>query len=154
MIMHIEAATKADLPALTKLLAVLFAQEAEFTPNPEVQCRGLPRTITNREVGIVLVANEGETVLGMVILLYTVSTALGGRVALLEDMVVGPKARGGGVGSHLLQRAVAVAEAAGCLLITLFTDQQNLSSQRFYKRHGFAPSSMVPMHLHLAVSQS
>jgi len=131
MIMHIEAATKADLPTLTKLLAVLFAQEAEFTPNPEVQCRGLPRIITNREVGIVLVANEGETVLGMVILLYTVSTALGGRVALLEDMVVGPKARGGGVGSHLLQRAVAVAEAAGCLRITLFTDQQNLSSQRF-----------------------
>jgi len=154
MTMHIEAATEADLPALTKLLALLFAQEAEFTPNPEAQCSGLLRIITNRDVGIVLVAKEGESVLGMVILLYTVSTALGGRVALLEDMVVGPKARGGGIGSHLLQRAVAVAEAAGCLRITLLTDQHNLSAQRFYTRHGFTPSSMVPMRLHLAVSQS
>ena len=152
--MHIEAATEADLPALTKLLAVLFAQEAEFTPNPEAQHRGLLRIITNREVGIILVAKEDETVLGMVILLYTVSTALGERVALLEDMVVGPEARGRGVGSHLLKRAVSVAEAAGCLRITLLTDQLNLSAQRFYKRHGFTPSSMVPMRLHLAVSQS
>ena len=92
MTMHIEAATEVDVPALSKLLAVLFAQEAEFTPNPEAQCSGLLRIITNRDVGIVLVAKEGETVLGMVILLYTISTALGGRVALLEDMVVGPKA--------------------------------------------------------------
>jgi hypothetical protein len=58
--MHIEAATEADVPALSKLLAVLFAQEAEFTPNPETQRRGLQRIITNREVGIVLVAKEGE----------------------------------------------------------------------------------------------
>ena len=148
--MHIEAATEVDVPALSKLLAVLFAQEAEFNPNPETQRRGLQRIITNREVGIVLVAKEDETVLGMVILLYTVSTALGERVALLEDMVVGPEARGGGVGSHLLKRAVAVAEAAGCLRITLLTDPQNLSAQRFYRRHGFASSSMVPMRLHLA----
>ena len=154
MTITIEAATEADVPALTKLLSVLFAQEAEFTPNPEAQRRSLLRIITNREVGIVLVAKEGETVLGMVSLLYTVSTALGERVALLEDMVVGHEARGGGIGSHLLQRALAVAEEAGCLRITLLTDQQNLSAQRFYKRHGFAASSMVPMRLQLVASHS
>jgi ribosomal protein S18 acetylase RimI-like enzyme len=77
---------------------------------------------------------------------------LGEKVALLEDMVVSPDARGGGAGFHLLQRAVAVAEAAGCLYITLLTDQQNLSAQGFYKRHGFAASSMVPLRLHLAAS--
>lgn len=151
--MHIEAATEVDVPALSKLLAVLFAQEAEFTPNTEIQRRGLQRIITNREVGIVLFAKEDETVLGMVILLYTVSTALGERVALLEDMVVFPEARGARVGSHLLKRAVAVAEAAGCQRITLLTDQQNLSAQHFYKRRGFTPSSMVPMRLDLAASQ-
>jgi hypothetical protein len=63
--MHIEAATEADVPALTELLSVLFAQEAEFTPNPEAQRRGLLRIITNPEVGIVLVAKEGAAVLGI-----------------------------------------------------------------------------------------
>jgi ribosomal protein S18 acetylase RimI-like enzyme len=148
--MQIELATEADVLALTELLAVLFAQEAEFTPNPEAQCRGLLRIITNPEIGIVLVAKEGVAVLGMVSLQYTISTALGERVGLLEDMVVSPDARGSGVGSRLLQEAIVVAEAGGCRRITLLTDQTNLSAQRFYKRHGFEASAMVPLRLSLA----
>ncbi len=152
--MHIESATTTDVPELTELLSVLFAQEAEFTPNPEAQRHGLLRIITNPEVGIVLVAKEGAAVLGMVNLLYTISTALGERVALLEDMVVGPEARGAGVGSRLLQEAISVAKAAGCRRITLLTDQANLSAQRFYKQQGFEASTMVPLRLLLASDQS
>ncbi len=152
--MHIEAATEEDVPALTELLSVLFAQEAEFTPNPEVQRRGLLRIITNPEVGVVLVAKEGSVVLGMVNLLFTVSTALGERVALLEDMVVGSEARGAGVGSRLLQEAVTVAKASGCRRITLLTDESNQAAQRFYKRQGFEASTMIPLRLHLASGQS
>jgi ribosomal protein S18 acetylase RimI-like enzyme len=101
-----------------------------------------------------MIAKEGSAVLAMVTLLFTVSTALGERVALLEDMVVSPEARGTGVGSHLLQAAVAVAKADGCRLITLITDEMNLSAQRFYKRHGFELSTMVPLRLRLESSQS
>jgi len=152
--MHIEAATEADVPALTELLAVLFEQEAEFKPNPEAQRRGLLRIITKPEVGIILVVKEGAEVLAMITLLFTVSTALGERVALLEDMVVGPAARGSGVGSRLLQEAIVVAEEGGCRRITLLTDQANLSAQRFYKRHGFEASTMVPLRLRLSGDQS
>ena len=52
-------------------------------------------------------------VIGMVNLLFTVSTALGERVAMLEDMVVAPAARGTGVGSALLQHAIAFAQQQG-----------------------------------------
>jgi len=148
--MHIEAATEADVPALSELLSVLFAQEAEFAPNPDAQSRGLLRIITNPDVGIVLVAREGSVVLGMVNLLYSVSTALGERVVLLEDMVVVPEARGAGVGSLLLHEAVTVAKASGCRRVTLLTDQTNQAAQRFYKRQGFETSTMIPLRLHLA----
>ena len=80
----------------------------------------------------------------MVGLLYTISTALGARVALLEDMVVAPAWRNAGFGSQLLEAAIAQARQAGCQRITLLTDDINTDAQRFYGRHGFTRSPMVP----------
>ena len=148
--MQIEKATPADIPALSELLSALFSQEAEFTPNSEAQAKGLNQIIRNPEVGAVLVAREGGQVVGMVNLLFTVSTALGGQVALLEDMVVSSQARGAGVGSELLDQAISFARAQGCKRITLLTDRENESAQRFYGKKGFVVSCMVPMRLSLA----
>jgi len=148
--MQIEKATPADIPALSELLSALFSQEAEFTPNSEAQAKGLNQIIGNPEVGAVLVAREGGQVVGMVNLLFTVSTALGGQVALLEDMVVSSQARGAGVGSELLDQAISFARAQGCKRITLLTDRENESAQRFYDKKGFVVSGMVPMRRSLA----
>ena len=145
MAMTTRPATLADLDALCGLLAVLFSQEAEFAPDEAAARRGLTAIIEGPEVGCILVActPQGEVV-GMVNLLWTVSTALGQRVALLEDMVVAPTTRGGGVGSQLIEAAIATAREAGCGRITLLTDADNTDAQRFYARHGFAASPMVP----------
>jgi GNAT superfamily N-acetyltransferase len=80
----------------------------------------------------------------MVGLLFTVSTALGARVAWLEDMVVAPEARGRGIGGALVDAALAQARAAGCRRVTLLTDADNADAHRFYRRHGFAASPMRP----------
>ncbi|HSS65617.1 MAG TPA: GNAT family N-acetyltransferase [Gammaproteobacteria bacterium] len=148
--MRIRTATAEDIPALCALLSVLFAQEEEFTPDPRAQSRGLARIITSPELGAVLAATDGPQIVGMVVLLYTLSTALGDRVALLEDMVVSPQVRGTGIGTQLLERAVAVARARGCKRITLLTDRSNESAQRFYRKQGFELSPMVPLRLNLA----
>ncbi|MCC6074577.1 GNAT family N-acetyltransferase [Pseudomonas sp. GCM10022188] len=143
--MAIRLATPNDLPALCALLDQLFAQEAEFCPDRAAQTRGLAAIIADPRVGEILVAVENGRVQAMVNLLYTVSTALGARVALLEDMVVDTEARGGGLGSALLEAAIAHAEQRGCGRITLLTDGDNQAAQRFYRRHGFQSSSMLPM---------
>ena len=148
--MHIDKAGSADIPALSALLSILFAQEEEFTPYLEAQAQGLAQIVDNPEVGAVLVAREGDQVLGMVSLLFTVSTALGGRVVWLEDMVVSAKARDAGLGSRLLAQAISLARAQGCKRITLLTDRANEAAQRFYRQQGFVTSSMVPMRLVLA----
>lgn len=145
--MQITPATPSDIPALCELLDLLFSQEADFTPDHAAQARGLASIIGDAGVGHILVARREGRVQGMVSLLYTVSTALGGRVALLEDMVVTPEARGDGLGSELLGRAIAWAREQGCLRITLLTDQGNQTAQRFYLRHGFGPSAMIPLRL-------
>lgn len=146
----IELATEADIPALAELLGVLFTQEAEFTPDPRAQRRGLAQLVGHPQTGAVLVVRDGDAITAMVNLLFTVSTALGERVALLEDMVVAPAARGAGVGSALLGEAIAFARRSGCRRITLLTDGDNEAARRFYARQGFTASAMVPYRLTLA----
>jgi ribosomal protein S18 acetylase RimI-like enzyme len=147
--MRIELATVADIPALTTLLNLLFSQEAEFQPEIEAQSRGLSTIITHPEIGEILVIRTDDSIVGMVNLLYTVSTALGERVALLEDMAILPEVRGAGVGSKLLQAAITHARASGCKRITLLTDGDNDAAQKFYHNHGFTASRMVPFRFKL-----
>jgi len=148
--MLVDNATAADIPALIDLLSILFSQEAEFRPNADAQQKGLARIIANPEIGAVLLARQGNQVIGMVNLLFTVSTALGERVALLEDMVVLPASRSTGVGEKLLSEAISFSRVQGCKRITLLTDRSNESAQRFYAKQGFVESGMVPMRLSLA----
>jgi GNAT superfamily N-acetyltransferase len=145
--MQITEATKDDIAELCELLELLFAQEAEFRPDRSLQSTGLQQIIDFPERGRILILREGASLVGMVNLLFAISTALGGRVALLEDMIVHPVYRGSGVGSELLQAAIHLAKSSGCRRITLLTDRTNESAQRFYERHGFTISEMVPMRL-------
>lgn len=141
----IEMATTEDIPRLNELLTILFTQEADFRPDPARQSAGLRLIIENPAAGHILVLREGSAVVGMVNLLYTVSTALGGRVAILEDMIIDPGYRGGGAGSRLLDGAIAFAKEQRCRRITLLTDRTNSGAIRFYERHGFALSEMAPL---------
>ena len=141
--MLIDAAKPDDIPALCQLLKQLFTQEAEFSPDLAAQRRGLQQIIDHPEIGTILVARSGGQVSGMVNLLYTISTALGERVALLEDMVIAAERRGSGIGAQLLDEALHFARLNGCRRITLLTDADNTGAQRFYQRQGFNRSPMI-----------
>jgi GNAT superfamily N-acetyltransferase len=147
--MIIRTATPADIPDLCRLLSVLFTQEAEFKVDVDAQVRGLTAIIGNPAIGTILIARDNNVAIGMVNLLFTVSTALGERVALLEDMVVTESARGTGVGSQLINHAIDTARAAGCKRMTVLSDRDNTAAHRFYQRHGFELSSMLPLRLAL-----
>jgi len=142
----IRKATIDDLPSLAKLLGFLFEQEAEFTANYNRQTKGLEMIISNPTIGELLVAEQPHSgIVGMVSLLYTVSTALGGKVALMEDMIVHPNDRGHGCGSMLVGAALELAKERDCKRITLLLDFDDLSAERFYQKHGFKLSPMVPL---------
>ena len=83
----------------------------------------------------VLLSGSGAT---LVVITVAALSALG-VAALLEDMVVAPPARGKGVGSLLLQHAIAQAKAQGCKRVTLLTDGDNEEAKRFYQAQGFVP---------------
>ena len=145
--MNISPATVSDIPELCELLELLFSEEAEFHANHAVQSAGLRQIMESPDRGKILVLRNATSVIGMVNLLFTISTALGGRVAILEDMVVHPAQRGNGDGSRLLRAAINFARSTECHRITLLTDRSNESAQRFYRRHGFRVSAMIPLRL-------
>jgi GNAT superfamily N-acetyltransferase len=149
--MPIELATKSDIPRMCELLGILFTQEAEFSPNPALQTEALQAILNSPETGTLLVLREAGEIIGMVSLLYTVSTFLGGRVAILEDMVVEPAQRGKGRGGEIVQGAIEHARKAGCRRITLLTDAHNVAARKFYEAVGFQQSLMQPYRLHLTV---
>ena len=143
--MQISLATASDIPALCKLLALLFSQEADFQPDEKAQRRGLVHILNNPDIGLIFVARKNEKVVGMVNLLFTFSTALGEKVALLEDLIVLPNQRRKGIGSQLLKQAIETARLNNCHRITLLTDLVNHSAQQFYRKSGFIFSAMIPM---------
>lgn len=147
MTKQITLATLADLDELVHLLNVLFTQDIEFEPDFIRQRIGLELIILNREIGEILVMKMDGKAIGMVSLLYSISTALGGKVATLEDMVIDPGYRAQGLGKELLNAAIEFAHQRGCLRITLLTDFDNDRAIRFYQNAGFSLSKMIPLRL-------
>jgi len=145
--MKIRTATSNDIEALCDLLVLLFSQEEEFIPDRDKQRHGLHLILTDSSIGEILLIEKDNTIMGMVSLLYTISTALGGKVALLEDMVMHPSARGKGLGTELLQAAITWSRKKECKRITLLTDGMNSSAISFYEKQGFQISEMLPMRL-------
>jgi GNAT superfamily N-acetyltransferase len=145
--MKLIKAIHSDIPELIELLKSLFEQEAEFEPNSEAQRKALSKIILDPKIGIILVARDDEKILGMINLLFTESTALGAKVAILEDMVVLATFRGEGIGSHLIDYSISEAKKEGCKRITLLTDIENIRAQSFYQKKGFVKSKMTPYKL-------
>lgn len=139
----VRIAKPADIDACTRLLNVLFSQEHEFAPDLKKQEAGLGMLIGDSSAGTIFVCEADESIIGMVSLLNLVSTALGKKVAMLEDMIVDPEWRGQGIGAMLLDHACSWARENGYGRITLLTDGDNVPAQRFYGAHGFARSTMV-----------
>jgi GNAT superfamily N-acetyltransferase len=148
----IEQATLEDLPQLTDLLFDLFTMEGDFVPDRARQMRGLRLLLEQPNRGRIFVLRQGGHILGMINLLFTISTAEGGFVILLEDVVVHRDYRGQGFGDRLLGHAIEYARKKDFLRITLLTDRLNEQGQRFFRDHQFFASKMIPMRLTLSDS--
>ena len=130
----IEPATDADLDELSEMLGELFTQESDFRPDKEKQLRGLRLIFEQPSRGRVFVLRREGAIVGMINLLFTISTAEGGFVMVLEDLVVHKQYQGHGYGSKLLQHAIDFAREKNFLRITLLTDRPENLAQEFFRR--------------------
>ncbi|HEY5895873.1 MAG TPA: GNAT family N-acetyltransferase [Chthoniobacterales bacterium] len=142
---RIEPAVLEDIPQLTELLIDLFSHEPDFRVDSETQMRGLRLIMEQPNRGRIFVLRTDNAIIGMINLLFTISTAEGGFVILLEDIVIHHLHRGQGYGSQLLKYAIEFARQKNFLRITLLTDRINPDAMHFFESYGFVKSAMVPM---------
>ena len=142
---RVEPATIEDLPALTELVMNLLDASGDFSADRAVQERGLQLILEQPNRGRIFVVRNDDQIFGMVNLLFTISTARGGFVILMEDVVIHPDHRGQGYGTMLVDYVVEFAKKKQFKRITLLTDRISNVSQQFFERHGFTHSAMIPM---------
>lgn len=142
---RVEPATIEDLPQLIELVTNLFTISGDFTPDYELQERGLELILEQPSRGRIFVVRNDHQIFGMVNLLFTISTARGGFVILLEDVVIHPDHRGQGFGTMLLDHVAEFAKQKHFKRITLLTDRISAESQAFFTKRGFEYSNMIPM---------
>ncbi|MCG8125982.1 MAG: GNAT family N-acetyltransferase, partial [Candidatus Thiodiazotropha taylori] len=78
-----------------------------------------------------------QEVVAMATLQLVVSTAEGGLVAWMEDVVVDADHRGQGVGEFLLSHINRWVESRGIKRVQLVADRDNRSAIEFYKKQGW-----------------
>ncbi len=143
MNVQIDFATEEDLPQLADLLAELFALESDFQPDREKQMRGLRLILNDPAIGRLFVLRVDGKVTGMANALITISTAEGGPVVLLEDIIISGTHRSMGLGRRLFDHVVAWGQVLGMKRVTLLADGNNRSALAFYDNLKFELSNMV-----------
>lgn len=144
---RIETATIEDLEQITELVMELLELQGDFMPDRCIQENGLRLILESPSKGRIFVLRNDHRIIGIVNLLFTISTAVGGMVILLEDFIVHPDFRGLGYGSSMLQHVKNFAKQKKFIRITLLTDKISSDSQKFFKSQGYQYSNMIPMRM-------
>lgn len=140
---HVRPAGPDDLHALVRLLGVLFSIEADFTIDEDRQRRGLMMMLDDPERRCVLVACVDGRVVGMCTAQMVISTAEGGPVAWVEDVVIEPAFRGQGMGRRLLGTLQEWVRQRGGTRLQLVADVENEPALRFYLHLGWQRTQLV-----------
>jgi len=128
--------TSANLPQCLRLLLAQFGEHSIALDEATVE-RGLQQLLLEPSLGRVVLARDGQEVIGLAVLAFTWTLEHGGRTAWLDELFVLPERRGQGVGRQLLQEALRVAEEAGCIAVELEVESSHSRAANLYAREGF-----------------
>ena len=132
-----------DINQMVSLLKELFSIEEDFTFNETIQRNGLAMMLGNNEKRCIMVAASGGQVIGMISAQLLVSTAEGGMVALIEDMVVAKSYRGHGIGKKLLLSTEKWTNKKCAKRLQLLADRNNFHALGFYKKQKWATTQLI-----------
>ena len=140
----IRSAKIEDIPQLVILLKALFNIEADFEINPDKQSRGL-KLLLNNDKACVLVAEliDDNKILSMCSLQTFISTAEGGEVGFIEDLIVDADYRHQGIATKLLTEILLWARQKDLTRIQLLADKTNTSALAFYEQQHWQSTQLI-----------
>lgn len=135
-------ALSSDIKAMSSLVGELFAIETDFEINEEKQIQALSLLQPNPMCDVI-VAKEGERVVGMATMQPVISTAEGGYVGIIEDVIVTKSHRKQGIGSKLVAFLEECALKRRYKVVKLLADKENTDALHFYKSQHFAQTRLI-----------
>ncbi|MBU0721657.1 GNAT family N-acetyltransferase [bacterium] len=141
----IQKAKESDLSQMAELLSVLFAIETDFDIDFDKQYAGIKQLYEYEGVDL-LVAKDEYIVVGMITMQRLISSAEGGFVGQIEDLVVKEEYRKMGIGSRLINKMRSIAQEYGYKRIQLAADVDNANALQFYNRRGFHKTHLSIYH--------
>ncbi|MCB8817512.1 GNAT family N-acetyltransferase [Desulfosporosinus shakirovi] len=142
----IRRAVHSDVNSLIGLLEILFSIESDFTAEEFKQRSGLEMMLNDDTRRCIMVAEINQQVVGMCTAQILVSTAEGGFVAIIEDLVVHKEYRGKGIGRGLLLSVESWAIAKGVKRLQLLADRNNTVALEFYKSLSWKSTQLICLH--------
>jgi len=130
----IRAAEARDLPAVVGLVRALADFEKLEGPD-DAAARRLADDFAAGRYSL-LVADDGERIVGYALYFFTYSTFLARPSLYLEDLFVHPSARGRGVGERFMRALAKEADRRGCGRFEWTVLDWNVDAQKFYRRLG------------------
>ncbi len=134
---RIRPAVEADLETMTQLIGRLFSLEPDFTFDPAKVRRGLALLLAREDAAALWVVDLAGRVVGLCTAQIVISTAAGGPVAWVEDVVISPELRGQGLGRQLLDHVAAWSRRRGLARLQLLADRENENALAFYRHLGW-----------------
>jgi GNAT superfamily N-acetyltransferase len=118
-----------DETRVFKLLKQLPLENAGAPFNWDSGKAAFPVIVADAEKGTILLAHEGDLLLGICSLSFPMAVHCAGKYACIEEFIVSPNSRGKGVGGRRIEAAVARATEGGCYEI-----QPNRPSELGHRR--------------------
>ncbi|WP_088228777.1 GNAT family N-acetyltransferase [Desulfosporosinus sp. FKB] len=140
---RIRRANQGDIGGMTNLLKLLFSLESDFFFDELTQQRGLQMMLADTKERCLMVAESQQQIIGMCTAQMLVSTAEGGSVAMIEDVVVEEAWRGQGLGKELLSSIEAWALERGAARLQLLADRNNTQALAFYQALNWKTTEMI-----------
>ena len=142
-LIKIRKALSEDIPEMVSLLGELFSIEADFIFDEQVQTKGLVLFLEDPDMRCIMAAAKEEKVVGMATAQLLVSTAKGGLVALIEDVVVSAPYRGHGIGHQIMVELEQWVKKHGGKRLQLLADKGNRAGIDFYEREDWSKTSLI-----------
>lgn len=121
-------------PETLRQLQALLAQLRTDAGGPIGSLDELRDAVGNDYVAIV-VAKEGETIVGMAVLNTAVN--VGRHVGYVEDVVVDESRRGHGLGEALMRKVIEIAREKQITKLRLTSRPSRTAAHKLYQRLGF-----------------
>ncbi|MEV0468517.1 GNAT family N-acetyltransferase [Streptomyces prunicolor] len=139
--LEIRAAVTEDIPAIVGMLADdPLGSQRESPDDLTPYLAALDRLTADPNQHLVVAVREGRVVGTLQLTVVPGLSRKGATRSIIEAVRIHADERGSGLGTQLIEWAIAESRRQGCQLVQLTSDATRTDAHRFYERLGFTAS--------------